>query len=161
MPDVVQNHKDSSYLMTDRPFIVRESRAINFFIALFLLSMSICSAIYFPSILFTGLFALMGIIMIFIGIKRRTVFIIDLNGIIYYGEHLTDWHNFIKAYYQEENVKGSESSRSYYLYIEYRKEFDNSTIVSRIPMSSTFDKSEEQIIEAIESNCTKATSYLA
>jgi hypothetical protein len=99
---------------------------------------------------FIALFFVPGIGAIYAGSRRTEVFTINEKGIFYYKKLITSWDRFIRAYAEEDGPEeGFEVKFS--LYIEYYNVDTGIAGMIQIPLSSTLDKSIEEIQTAIES----------
>ncbi len=99
--------------------------------------------------------------IIFYGKAFRNKPVLEINelGIFLYKDMLTDWNNFISACYTQEE-KILSISDNFVLLIEYDRPDMPTTYISKIQLPSTLNKSEEDIIEAIEKYHSHHTSML-
>lgn len=140
------------------PFIVKESKGINFLLSIFLLLIFI-SLLFFTDVvdsssIFFIIFSFIGALIYFIkGISSKIIFEINENGIYYYSELITNWDNYVNSYFKEEDVNtGENPTTDFFLYIEYIKPVKESVFISKILLSKTQNKSEEAILNAIKSH---------
>ncbi len=80
-------------------------------------------------------------------IKRKTIIQINKTGLFYFGELITNWSDFIDAVVtQDEKIITFQDN--FVLFVRYRNE-EGRIFRSRIPLTNTQDKAEEEIIAAI------------
>ncbi|MEO6719604.1 MAG: hypothetical protein ABIN67_04520 [Ferruginibacter sp.] len=147
----------------DGNFVVRESVLLNTIMGFIFLAILI-------GVLFTRnfeanqpigsfhliyLFLIVGIVAVFTKAKRRDVIlIINKNGIYYRSKLVSDWPNFINAYiYQEDYVVSNNSdglNDKFYVVITFFEPQSEANYMYKVPMSNSQDKSEYQVISAIE-----------
>jgi hypothetical protein len=145
-----------------KEFTVKESKSTNLIIAIFFL-------VLFCLILFNFLthekthndyannklyylligFFVAGVTFIIKSFKHATIITINQNGIYALGELKTNWRNFITAESTEEQVTGSYQDH-FILLIQYYKDNEDGIFGTKIPMLDTYDKSGEEVIEAIK-----------
>ena len=110
------------------------------------------------------LFFLIGIVVSFIKAKRRKVFIIiNSNGIYYQGKLITTWGNFVNAYitqdeYEVNNYSAGISDK-FKIVIVFFDPTVEANYVHKMPVPSTSDKSEYEIISAISHFSAKQLSF--
>jgi hypothetical protein len=81
--------------------------------------------------------------------KNNILIEINETGIFYSGSLVTHWENFISIRYRQEQEAESISD-DFVLLIEYFKPGFATSYITKIGLSNTQDKSEEEIIEAAE-----------
>lgn len=74
---------------------------------------------------------------------------VNLYGFYYLGKEVTNWQNFISAKFTEEE-KAFRVSDNFVLLLEYFKQDEPRSFITKIKLGNTQNKSEEEIIEAIE-----------
>ncbi|MBK8710402.1 MAG: hypothetical protein IPL97_00735 [Niastella sp.] len=136
-------------------FIVSESRWINLFVGIFLSILSLITVYYNNfnfnvgiEIYILYLFILPGAYFIYKAIVKKQIIVINKYGFFYHGKLLTNWQNFITARYDQEE-KTWTIQDNFVLFIEYFKPGFPKSFISKIPLTNTQDKSEEEIIAAI------------
>ncbi len=149
MPSYFQTISEDRF-NADTNFVVKESKTMHLVIGLVLLvlsAISITSSIFFGVI--TGVF---GTISLIRSGKDITVMKIDTNGFYYYGSLVTSWSNFVSARFVDEVPLPTRTttgvSDKFYLVIRYYKN-DHRCYERKIPFTNTQDKSEEEIMAAI------------
>ncbi len=139
-------------------FVVRECAWINFllsflFFAMFigtLVTTNLNSNYKLEDYQYIYLLTLIPSILLLInGIKKNKLIEINKVGIFYRGILITVWQNFINAYIIEEEIPGSLKD-NFRLMIEYYVPEKGMKYISKLAMSSSQDKSEDQIIAAIK-----------
>lgn len=138
-------------------FTVCESRVTNYvlagvFIIIFFASVSTIdfNQINFGSPAFIGLAAIVPSVIFFLKARaHKKIMEINANGFYYLGQLVTDWSNFISVKYTEEE-KAFRISDNFFLLIEYFKPGQPTSYITKIGLGNTQDKSEEDIIEAVE-----------
>ncbi len=142
------------------PFIVKDSKAVSIIASL------VCFAMFFSAIGYnnfnantprtnTNIFYLTIIPAIFFlvhAFRNKIVIEVNKEGIFYYGSLLTNWSNFISADYKQEEIPGSLQD-NFVLLIEYYKPETGMYYVSKIKLTGTLNKAEEDIIAAIKLFC--------
>lgn len=89
------------------------------------------------------------ILFIVKGFIHTTIIKVNKDGIYCAGELKTNWENFINAEVKEIPVTGSYSD-NFILFIRFYKSGEDDAIETRVPMLSTYNKSGEEVIEAIK-----------
>lgn len=140
---------------TGSVFIVSESRGINLFVGIFLTMLSFLTLYYNHfdfnvgvEIYILYLFIVPGAYFIYKAIVKKQIMVINKYGFFYQGKLLTNWQNFITARYDQEE-KTWTIQDNFVLFIEYFKPGFPKSFISKIPLTNTQDKSEEEIIAAI------------
>jgi len=142
-------------------FIVKESATTNILIGLFFLALFIITLVNFIhndkihndygtkklNYILIGTF-ITALIFIIKGLKHPTIITINKNGFYYFDILKTDWKNFISAEVIEEQVTGSYED-NFVLQLRFYKESEG-YFVTKIPMRNTFNRSGEEVIEAIK-----------
>ncbi len=90
------------------------------------------------------------ILLILTGFVSPTVIIVDQDGIFYKGDLITDWNCFQRVFIKEDYVNEESLDKIYYLHIEYLDDSLTTLLESRIRMNRSYNRSEEEIIAAIE-----------
>ena len=139
----------------NQTFQVKESAAINFFVSGFLFVLIITALVTgvlqqpdVSSIIFVGVLTIPAVLAFRKGLKGKVIIEVNGNGIHYHGKQLTDWTCFIRAQYKEE-PKLAAFQDNFILYIEFHRLAEARNYISKIPLTNTQDKSEEEIIAAI------------
>ncbi len=141
----------------DGSFTVRESRATNYALAIIFLVIFISSVYTADFSAFSagspstvGLIAIVPAVLFFIKAgKHKLIMEVNASGFFYQGKLITDWQNFISVKFTEEE-KAFRISDNFFLLIEYFKPGEPTSFVTKIGLGNTQDKSEEEIIEAVE-----------
>ena len=144
--------------MEEGKFVVRQSAFFNFLSGIIYLVIFIGVVFtirgqgafdtgdYF---LFAAMFFIPSLALFFNAIKRRQVLQIDNIGIYQNKTLITKWDRFIQAnIFEVDPNRGT--SINFSLYVEYYHPETNVSYEITIPLSGTLDKSNEEIIEAIE-----------
>lgn len=142
---------------------VCESKGINLIFGIFF--MAIVIGIYFTISLesaefkrfFNVLYLLFGSVSVGFFIKafrKNRIILINENGIIYKRKEICNWNNFRNAFIGQEYphtdmVNAGLDDRTYII-VEYYDHEHSTNFTYRMRMSNTQNKSEEQIINAIE-----------
>jgi hypothetical protein len=137
------------------PLVVRESKTMNILLGLLMIMMCYFMA-YGSSITPTGWKSHLLFIfsLIFPGFmfwrawKNHVCIVIDHAGIWYYGELITSWERFKKAFVDEEAIPG-RTADNFKLFVQYYKPGVNGYFTRKLPLTVSQDRSEEEIIEAI------------
>ena len=144
-------------LESDNTFKVRESQLINYLFAFIFLAMSIGAFItmssaryqsfdsYRPIVLMT-LFP--GIIFFTKAIKNKILLELNVTGLYYQGTLITTWPNFVRSYEIQEEVPGSLDD-NVRIVVEYYVPEKKMNYVIKLDLKGTQDKSEEQIVSAM------------
>ena len=98
-------------------------------------------------------FTLPGLLFIVASFRQRVVMRIDVNGIYYLGELITNWPNFRRVYLKEDYLNDASLDKCYYLHIQYFNATQNLVLEDKIKMRNTFNRGEEDILAAIERIC--------
>lgn len=146
-------------LTKDSEFLVGEEKILNYILA------SLCFALFLYGIFdavrrhfthidyqsFVFALALVPAFLFFRKARSRRVYIrVNKTG-IYEGEQLlTGWSNLLKAYITQKEKKGIFSIQdNFLLVVEYRKKDSKEGIRRKIPLTNTQNKSEEEVLEAV------------
>ena len=144
-------------LSIDKDFVVAESVVLDlcvglFFFILFFLAVKVSphddpdqqkpfvKSLYItliPALFFT-----------FKGLINKKTITINKTGIYNYNTLITDWKNFIRAYIDQQTITGSISD-NFVLFIEHYKDNQAGYFECKIPLTNTQNKSEEDVIAAI------------
>jgi hypothetical protein len=141
-------------------FLVKDSKGASFIAGLVFLAMFITAILYRNDQNSQGwefniayLTIIPAIIFIVRGFKDKIVIEINENGLFYHGALVTNWTHFITAKYeQEEKVMSLQDN--FILLIDYYKPETGKRYTSKIKLPSILNKSEEDIIAAIQRFCT-------
>lgn len=146
--------------MEEEKFIVRQSVFFNFLVGLILLVIFICvmftirgSSSFSDAdvIIYLALFLIPAIAFFKNGINKKVLFQIDASGIYYCNNLITNWGNFVQAYFLEDETKNiRDFNVKFSLYIEYYNTETSQNNLMTIPLAATLDKSCEEIMAAIE-----------
>lgn len=148
-------------------FIVRESGWINFLFSFLFFAMFIGSLI---TINFAKdysiesyryilhLTIIPAILLLVNGIKKNKIIELNKTGIFYRGTLITIWQNFVRAYITQEEIPGSLND-NFRLIIEYYVPEKGMNYITKLKMSSSQDKSEEQIMAAIKDFLNEKENY--
>ncbi|MDQ3278858.1 MAG: hypothetical protein M3Q06_11065 [Bacteroidota bacterium] len=139
-----QFHEDAS-------FVVKESKKMRLFIGLLTLGIAILMSR--SSIWLAIPIAAFSVASLLASRKNRVIMIINKEGFFYYGKLLTDWTNFVSARFIDQVPQLSKSSLGisdqFYIAIRYHKDHDSNCYESKIALTNTQDKAEEEILAAI------------
>jgi hypothetical protein len=148
-------------LSKDKDFKVNEMRACDVMIGIVYLLLFIpliinivmdfnkISAVGYAFFARIVVLILLGVLIYFQKARLNlTALTVNKEGIYCYKNFVTDWANFIEAYYTEQPVTGSTSDH-FVLMINYTKPGEDGTFLREIGYSDTFNKSQEEIIAAI------------
>ncbi len=110
------------------------------------------------------LFLFIGVVVSFVKIKRRKVFItINSNGIYFQGKLITNWKNFVNAYITQEAYDVSNYSAGlsdkFKIVIVFFEPTARVNYEFKMPVPGTSNKSEYEIISAISHFSDKQLSY--
>ena len=138
-------------------FAVHESRGVNIVFGLIFLVIffSTLFTIEFNNFSFSSphiafLLTLFPAIFFFVKARRHKLIIeINAGGFYYLGRLITDWKHFISVKYVEEE-KAFRISDNFVLLMEYFKPNASNSFIIKIKLGNTQNKSEEEIIEAIQ-----------
>lgn len=133
-------------------FIVNESKTVQLVIGIFFLLFSI--GILSVSLLMGGVILIFAVGLLTKSSRDQTVIKINKNGIYYYGQLLTDWDHFISSEFIDELPLPSYSTDGindqFSLMIKYSKDGSPGYFGRKIPLTNTQDKSEEEIVAAVQ-----------
>lgn len=144
-------------LTRDSEFTVGEEKILNYILALFFLGLFVYGLvdaakrnfknIDYQSYVFA--LAIAPAIFCFRRANSKRVYIrINKNGIYQDGKLLTGWSNFLKAYLGQKEKTGFINLKdNFLLIVEYKK--DNKGFRHRIPLTNTQNKSEEDVLAAV------------
>ena len=88
------------------------------------------------------------IVFLIKAIKTKAIIELNKTGIWYKGNLITSWDNFVNAYMFQEEIPGS-LNENIRLAIEYYVPEKGMNYISKLNMENTQDKSEDQIMFAI------------
>ncbi len=83
------------------------------------------------------------------GFMHKTIITVNKDGFYFAGTLKTNWDNFISAEVTEMPVTGSYQDH-FVLLVRYYNEAENGDFESQIPMQDTYDKSGEEVVDAIK-----------
>ncbi len=137
----------------DKPFLVKESKGVNIFLGLLCLTLFVSS--FFNNdesekgfrLQLLHVAIIPAILFLRKGFANKTIISIDRKGIMYHGELITTWEDFIDARIEQAEVVLTIQD-NFVLFVRYRQP-GNRIFQSRIPLRNTHNKAEEEIIEAI------------
>ncbi|MEO7046167.1 MAG: hypothetical protein ABI091_12730 [Ferruginibacter sp.] len=146
-----------SSIKTQKLFIVKDDKSVSLFAGAVFWIMFFSAVYYnnFSHLTTEGSINLLYITVfpaIFFTIRAlRNKIIIKINedGFYYYGSLITNWENLISARYAPQEMDGNISD-DFTLYLEYYNP-DKGTYLSKVPLENTQDKSEEDVMTAINS----------
>lgn len=141
-------------------FIVGEEKVLNYilgllFLALFLYGVADAMNRNFKNIdyqSFIFAFAVIPAILFFKKANTKRIYIRVNKSGIYQDENLvTTWPNFLKAFITQKEKKGLINIQdNFLLVVEYRKKGTQQGIRKKIPLTNTQNKSEEEVLEAVQ-----------
>jgi hypothetical protein len=145
---------ENSSLQPDKDFTVKEWSALSYVvggICLFVFVVSMLVGDYGWGNFFDALAWLVipGGIFILNARRKKVYIMINRQGFHYKNGLVTTWDHFIDAQYLQKEVPGSYSD-NFYILFRYRNAADGYIYELEIPLSSTQDKAEEEIIAAIQ-----------
>ncbi len=82
------------------------------------------------------------------GIINKKIIKVNKEGIYQYSKLVTNWDNYKQAYVTQAEIVGSIQD-NFVLIVEYYKEGEDGYFVRKIQLTNTQNKSEEEVIEAI------------
>ena len=137
----------------EQDFLVKESKTINTMagvalLAVFLVSLSFGDYGWYSYLMSISLFLIPGAIAI--AKAQRPIIIIKINqsGFFYRGRLITAWDLFYDASVQDKMITGSYKDNFVLAFRYYAPDYSLIYTLS-IPLTNTQDRSEEEIIEAI------------
>ena len=146
-------------LSKDSEFVVGEDKVLNYilaalFFALFLYGLFDAARRHFKHIDYQSYFfvlALLPAIYCFRRGQSKKLYIrVNKKGIYKEGQLITGWSNLHKAYIAQAEKKSFFSIQdNFILVVEYRKEGFTQGFRSNIPLTNTQNKSEEDVLEAV------------
>jgi len=150
-------HMTKTRLTKDSQFIVGEAKVLNYVLAILcfaIFSYGVADAIKrdFKNIDYQSyVFALL-LIPVVLFIRKahngRVYIRVNRNGIYQDEKLLTGWRDLIKVSLDQKEKTGLVSIRdNFLLVVEYRK--DNKGLRKKIPLTNTQNKSEEEVLEAV------------
>ena len=148
-----------SQLTKDSQFIVEEEKILNYILAI------LCFALFLYGIIdaigrhfknidyqsFVFALALAPAYFFFKKARSKRIFIrINKNGIYQDGKLVTGWPNLLNAQIAQKEKTGFYNIQDNFLLIlEYRKDSGMEILRSKIPLTNTQNKSEEEVLEAV------------
>jgi hypothetical protein len=137
-----------SLLTPETNFTVRESQLVNFIAGFALLAVVIVSLMAYQVDMSITLMLLPAAFFIFRGLSNQVAIAINKKGIYQGSTQLTNWNNFIHAYLIDEQKIGSIQD-NFAIVVEYKKDGQPGYFKRKIRITSTQDKTDEEILEAI------------
>ncbi len=142
-------------LTPNSEFIVADSTIINLLVAAFFFLMPISSLWYDAGSSLLDIFMLLGFVpgVIFLvkAFKKRAAISVNKNGISFFNTSVTDWKHFKGAAAKQMPLGIGRISDNVILTVEYYKDSTVHGFYKKtIPLTNTQNKSEEEIIAAIE-----------
>jgi len=148
---------EPSTLDIEQDFLVQESKSINnmagfALLCVFLASMSFGDYGLYSYLMSIFLFLIPGVI--FLAKAQRPSLIIKINksGFFYAGRFITGWDLFYDATVHDKMITGSYKDNFVLAFRYYAPDYSLIYTLS-VPLTNTQDKSEEEIIEAINFFC--------
>ena len=148
----------SGILNKDSNFIVKDSVVLDMLIAVFYFAIVISAIVYdfhgasFGKALLFGL--LPGLLFIFKAVNNNPAITINKDGIYYFKDLVTGWPDFYKATVIQLPLNATRYdpgiSERIILRLEYSKNQTDDLYKQELPLTNTQNKSEEEIIAAIE-----------
>lgn len=157
----------SEQISFDDSFSVRESPFINYLFSIIFLAISIGGFVTMSNAEKQSLEAYRYIFLVSLipaltflaaANKKATIFEINSVGIFYKTNLVTTWTNFANAYLISEEVPGS-LSENFLLLVEYFDPEKSMNYRIKLKMSSSQDKSEDQVLAAVVEFYKKLQSY--
>lgn len=135
-------------------YLVKQSKSANYFFGILLIIVFVISFLagdhgwinYIESLLFL---LIPGVVFLAVGRRNKTVISINRLGLFYYGKLVTNWKNFSDARLIQELETG-DINEKHYLQIRYFKTNQFQLFGRKLFLSSTLDKADAEIIEAIK-----------
>jgi hypothetical protein len=148
---------DESKLTIEQDFLVKESQSINYIagaalLVVFFVSMSFGDYGWRNYLVAIGLFLIPGAIALAKGQRNSIIIKINKTGFYYAGKFITDWKSFYDARIREKMETGSYED-NFILDLRYYSTDRSLVYTLSIPLTNTQDRSEEEIIEAINFFC--------
>jgi len=146
-----------STLDIEQDFLVKDSKTTNYIIgvallAVFVVSMSYGDYGWSNYLMAICLFLIPGAVAIAKGQRNTIIIRINKTGFFYAGKLITGWKLFYDATVQDKAATGSYKDNFVLVFRYYSA--DHALIYTlNIPLTNTQDKSEEEIIEAINFFC--------
>ena len=144
----------------DKDFIVKESQFINIIAGsvlfiVFLISFSINDTGWYSFFKALGLFVIPAAFFFVKSRANKIIIKINNEGFFYYGDFITDWDHYIDSTLSQKDEVGSIKD-DFILTIQYYDDNKTSAYSKEIPLTNTQDKSEEEILAAIQFYYDKA-----
>jgi hypothetical protein len=145
-------------LSKDSQFIVGEEKVLNYILALLFFGLfmyGLIDAVLYQFKKLTYLNAVFAVALIpaifsFQKARSKRVYIrVNKNGIYQDERLLTNWHNYLKAYITQKEVVFSIQD-NFLLVVEYKKDVSDKGFRKKIALTNTQNKSEEDVLEAIQ-----------
>ena len=147
-------------LTNDSEFVVGEEKVINYAMAVFFLALFLYGLIdainrHFRNIDYQSYIFALALVPVIYCLRRahsKRVYIrINKTGIYHHEQLVTGWPNFLKAFIaQKEKKSFFNILDNFLLIVEYRKDGHKDGFRSKIPLTNTQNKSEEEVLEAVK-----------
>ena len=137
---------------TENAFVVKNSVGVQLFIALFMSILGGASLIYDTehNATFISIFAIgIGVFFFIKSFNRAPVITVNNTGIYSGTKLVTDWRHFGDAAFTELERKRVRVSDNFVLIVRYSKDNIPGLFKTTIPLGNLQDKSEEEVVEAI------------
>jgi hypothetical protein len=129
-------------------FVVKQSFPVILIAGGFLFVM-ILSGVSIELAPVTFLVGIVLLVILVLGLRNKEAIRIDCNGIYQSKQLVTDWHHFAGAFISQAPEIG-ETADNFILIVRYFKEGFDGNFKMTIPLAVTQNKSEEEVLEAIE-----------
>lgn len=145
-------------LTKDSEFLVREEKVLNYILAGLFLALFLYGVIdalrHFKNIDYQSYIfalALAPAIYCFRRAHSKRVYIrVNKTGIYQDGRLVTGWSNLLKVFVTQKEIKRISIVDNFILVVEYRKDGFPQGFRSKLPLTNTQNKSEEEVLEAVE-----------
>jgi len=141
--------QNENILANTSNFVVKESIVLDFFIAAFLFCIALSAVAYDSSYLIaipSGGFA---IVFLLKGLMNKTSMKVNKEGIYIHNSFITNWQLFKAAYARELPGRAGSTADNFFLIIEHYKIGQTGFFEYEMPLTDTQDKSQEEILAAI------------
>ncbi|HJW16521.1 MAG TPA: hypothetical protein VJ499_05355 [Flavisolibacter sp.] len=144
-------------LNIEQDFLVKDSKITNYIIggallAVFVVSMSYGDYGWSNYLIAICMFLIPGAVAIAKGQQNTIIIRINKTGFFYAGKLITEWKLFYDATVQDKMATGSYRD-NFVLALRYYSADHSLIYTQNIPLTNTQDRSEEEIIEAINFFC--------
>ena len=146
-------------LTKDSEFVVGEAKVLNYFMAAFFLALFLYGIIdairrHFINIDYQSYIFAIAIAPAIYRFRRaqsKRVYIrVNKTGIYQDEKLLTNWSNFLNAYIDEKEKKGFFNIKDNFLLVLECRKADKQGIRLKIPLTNTQNKSEEEVLKAVQ-----------